>query len=93
MLGLLSPAGLFSPGRGEGSGTLLWELCGMLGSHTVQQQLRVCLKAAKQAVLIPALVVPERLGIPLPIFVDGDQCKKVEAGFWIHVDVVPQNIG
>lgn len=50
----------------------------MLGSHTVQQQLRVCLKTAKQAVLTPALVVPEGFGIPLPTFVDSD-LRKVEA--------------
>lgn len=58
----------------------------MLGSHTVQQQLPVCLKTAKQAVLTPALVASERFGIPLPIFVDSDPPQKVESGFWIHVD-------
>lgn len=65
----------------------------MLSSHPVQQQLPVCLKTAKQAVLTPALVGSERFGIRLPIFVDSDPCKKVEAGFWIHVDAVPQNTG
>lgn len=47
----------------------------MLGSHTVQQQLRVCLKTAKQAMLTPALVMPEGFGIPLPTFVDSDTLK------------------
>lgn len=51
----------------------------MLGSHIVQQQLRVCLKTTKQAVLIPALVVSEGFGISLPISVDSDPHKKVEA--------------
>lgn len=47
----------------------------MLGSHTVQQQLCVCLKTAKQAVLI----VPEGFGLLLPISVNSDPHKTVQA--------------
>lgn len=66
----------------------------MLGSHTVQQQLCVCLETAKQEVLIPALLVPGGFGISLPICVDSDPHKKVEAvRFCVHVDTLAQNTG
>lgn len=56
----------------------------MLGSHTAQQQLRVCFKTAKQAVLIPALLVPGGFGISLPICVDSGPRKKVESAGILH---------
>lgn len=47
----------------------------MLGSHTVQQPLCVCLKTTKRA----ALIVPEGFGLPLPFSVDSEPHKTVEA--------------